>query len=137
MRENDKRGRHTTTYREILPLPGGALIFDTPGLREIQIWGDGESLAEVFPDIEELTAQCRFRDCRHDAEPGCAVQAAIAEGTLDERRLDHYRQLAAELDALTVLQNRRVQILEKRALRKVHHDFELRSKAKRRGLSSG
>jgi ribosome biogenesis GTPase len=137
VRDNDKRGRHTTTYREILPLPGGALIFDTPGLREIQIWGDGESLADVFPDIEELTAQCRFRDCRHDAEPGCAVQAAIASGALDERRLDHYRQLAGELAELSEKQNRRTQILEKRALRKVHHDFELRSKAKRRGLSSG
>lgn len=137
VRDTDKRGRHTTTYREILPLPGGALIFDTPGLREIQIWGDGESLADVFPDLEELTAHCRFRDCRHESEPGCAVREAIANGTLDERRLTHYRQLAAELDELSRQQDRRAQILEKRALRKVHHDFEVRSKAKRRGLSNG
>ena len=137
VRENDKRGRHTTSYREILPLPSGALIFDTPGLREIQIWGDGESLSDVFPDLEELTAKCRFRDCRYESEPGCAVQEAIASGALDERRLAHYRQLAAELDELAQLQNRRAQILEKRALRNVHRDFEARSKAKRRGLSSG
>lgn len=137
VRENDRRGRHTTTYREILPLPGGALIMDSPGLREIQIWGDGESLSDVFPDLEELAARCRFRDCRHEAEPGCAVQEAIRSGTLEERRLDHYRQLAAELDALAVRQNRRSQILEKRALRSVHQDFEARTKAKRRGLSSG
>lgn len=137
VRETDRRGRHTTSYREIIPLPGGALIFDNPGLREIQIWGDGESLDEVFPDIAALTAQCRFRDCRHESEPGCAVQAAIEAGTLEERRLEHYRQLEAELAELSVKQTRRSQILEKRALRKVHQDFEARTKAKRRGLSSG
>ncbi len=136
VRESDRRGRHTTSYRELLPLPGGALLLDTPGLREIQIWGDGESLDEVFPDIEALTARCRFRDCRHEAEPGCAVREAIASGALDERRLAHYRQLSAELAELAGRQNRRVQILEKRQHRNVQRDFEARSKAKRRGVSS-
>lgn len=137
VRETDRRGRHTTTYREILPLPGGALILDSPGLREIQIWGDSEQLADVFPDIEELAGQCRFRDCRHDAEPGCAVQEAIRLGELEARRLEHYRQLASELEALADRQSRRAQILEKRALRSVQQEFEVRAKAKRRGLSSG
>ena len=136
VRESDRRGRHTTTYREILPLPGGALILDNPGLREIQLWGDGESLDEVFPDLEELARQCRFRDCRHGQEPGCAVQAAIARGDLDERRLEHYRQLSGELKELADRQTRRTRILEQRALRKVHHDYQHRGKAKQTGRST-
>lgn len=137
VRENDRRGRHTTSYRELLPLPGGALLLDTPGLREIQMWGDGENLDEVFPDIVELAAQCRFRDCGHETEPGCAVQAAMKDGTLETRRLDHYRQLAAELAELARRQSRRAQIIEKRELRGIHHDFIAREKAKQRGRSRG
>lgn len=137
VRENDRRGRHTTTYRELLPLPGGALLLDTPGLREVQLWGEGETLAEVFPDVVELAAQCRFRDCRHESEPGCAVQAALTTGALEGRRLDHYRQLSAEMDQLVERQARRAQILGKRELRGVHHDYVARSKAKQRGRSSG
>ena len=137
VRETDRRGRHTTTYREILPLPGGALVFDNPGLREIQIWGDGESLADVFPDIAALAARCRFRDCTHGVEPGCAVQAAIAEGSLEERRWMHYRQLAAELDELADRQTRRKQILSKLALRRAQHSEGARVKAKRRVSGSG
>lgn len=96
----DGRGRHTTTRRELLPLPGGALLLDTPGLREVGLWlGDGE-LGGLFPEIEALAGGCRFRDCTHEREPGCAVRAAVDAGELDAARLASFRQLAAEQAAL-------------------------------------
>jgi ribosome biogenesis GTPase len=95
-RESDGRGRHTTTQRNLLRLDGGACLIDTPGMRELKLTGDEDVGEIVFADIESLAADCRFRDCRHEAEPGCAVQAAIAAGTLDPERLAHQRKLAAE-----------------------------------------
>lgn len=91
----DSRGRHTTTHRELILLPGGGLVIDTPGMREIQLPEVG-GVEEAFDDIEELAAQCRFTDCRHDREPGCAVREAIAAGRLEARRLDSFRTLARE-----------------------------------------
>jgi len=96
VRERDRKGRHTTTHRELFQLPGGALLLDTPGLRELRVWDLADGLRQAFPDIEELAATCRFRDCQHDVEPGCAVLAAVAGGTLAPERLASFRKLRAE-----------------------------------------
>jgi len=99
VRQTDSRGRHTTTHRALIRLPGGACLIDTPGMRELKLTGE-EDLAEGgFDDIEALAANCRFRDCQHEREPGCAVQAALAAGQLDPDRLAHYRKLQDELAA--------------------------------------
>jgi ribosome biogenesis GTPase / thiamine phosphate phosphatase len=92
----DGRGRHTTTHRELLRLPCGALLIDTPGLRELGLWDAGEGLSSTFRDVEELAASCRFGDCQHDSEPGCAVHAALAKGRLTAERLESYRKLERE-----------------------------------------
>ena len=102
MRESDQRGQHTTTHRELIELPGGALLIDTPGLRELQLWSDGSGLEAAFDDVGSLAAACRFTDCGHGNEPGCAVRAAIAEGRLEEARLGSYLKLQAELRALEI-----------------------------------
>jgi ribosome biogenesis GTPase / thiamine phosphate phosphatase len=91
------RGRHTTTTRELVRIPGGALLIDTPGMREIQLWTDDEGLGLPFKDIEELAARCQFADCSHEREPGCAVQAAVSGGILDARRLESYLKLRREI----------------------------------------
>ena len=96
VRASDSRGRHTTTSRELFALPGGALMIDTPGLRELQLWGAAEGVEQTFGDIEELAAQCKFGNCGHTTEPGCAVQAAIADGRLDAERLENQRKLERE-----------------------------------------
>lgn len=96
VREDDSRGRHTTTRRELLNLPGGGLVIDTPGLRELQLWGDPDKLQGVFSDIEELALQCRFRDCTHVNEPGCAVNAAVEDGTIDLDRYESFLKLRRE-----------------------------------------
>jgi ribosome biogenesis GTPase len=93
----DGAGRHTTTRRELVLLPGGGLIVDNPGMREVHLWLADEGLREVFADVTELVAQCRFRDCRHEREPGCAVQEALASGALDPERWASYRELEREL----------------------------------------
>jgi ribosome biogenesis GTPase / thiamine phosphate phosphatase len=99
VRENDSRGRHTTTHRSLIPLPDGACLIDTPGMRELKLTGE-EELGDIqaFADIEALADGCRFRDCQHGREPGCAVQAAIAAGDLDEDRWRRYLKLAAEIE---------------------------------------
>ena len=91
----DGTGRHTTTFRQLIALPGGAVVIDTPGMRELQL--DSGDLAQTFADIEEFAAECRFGDCNHDCEPGCAVNQAIAEGRLDADRLASYKKLQIEL----------------------------------------
>ena len=96
VRESDHKGRHTTTGRELFQMPGGALLLDTPGLRELRVWDLGEGLGHAFPEIGELSAACRFRDCQHDVEPGCAVLAAVEQGTLDADRLASFQKLRAE-----------------------------------------
>jgi ribosome biogenesis GTPase len=96
VRGSDSRGRHTTTSRELFALPGGALLIDTPGLRELQLWGASEGVEHTFSDIEELAGQCKYGDCGHTSEPGCAVQAAIAEGCLDADRVESQRKLQRE-----------------------------------------
>lgn len=97
VRDSDGRGRHTTTYRELVPLPYGGALIDTPGMRELQLWAGQESLDTAFSDIAEFAVQCRFRDCAHGGDDGCAVQAAVLDGTLDEARWESYRKLQAEI----------------------------------------
>ncbi|MGA2739473.1 MAG: ribosome small subunit-dependent GTPase A [Bryobacteraceae bacterium] len=97
VREGDSRGRHTTTYRELLPLPQGGALIDTPGMRELQLWADQDSLDSAFAEIAALAAECRFRDCSHGVEAGCAVQAAIETGELEAGRWESYRKLRAEI----------------------------------------
>lgn len=96
VRESDRKGRHTTTRRHLFQLPGGALLMDTPGLRELRVWELDEGLTHAFPEIDELASQCRFRDCRHESEPGCAVLEAVAQATLDPDRLASFKKLQAE-----------------------------------------
>jgi ribosome biogenesis GTPase len=100
VRATDQRGRHTTTAREIVLLPGGGVLVDTPGLRAVTLWLADEGLRRAFRDIEALAPECRFRDCAHDRDAGCAVQAAVARGEIDAARVEHYRQLDAELDTV-------------------------------------
>ena len=99
VRSSDHKGRHTTTRRELFQIDGGALLLDTPGLRELRVWELGEGLHQAFPEIEDLARQCRFHDCRHDGEPGCAVLEAVEAGTLDPDRLASFRKLQAEAAA--------------------------------------
>lgn len=99
VRRQDARGRHTTTHRALSTLPQGACLIDTPGMRELKLTGEEHVAEQVFDDIETLASDCRFRDCRHQAEPGCAVRAALAEGRLDPQRLAHFLKLLAERDA--------------------------------------
>ncbi|MBV6755470.1 ribosome small subunit-dependent GTPase A [Rhodococcus opacus] len=96
VREGDNKGRHTTAHRELLPLPSGGALIDTPGLRGVGMWDAADGIDKTFPEIEELAAQCRFADCSHETEPGCAVLEAVAGGALPERRLASYRKLIRE-----------------------------------------
>lgn len=100
VRAGDGKGRHTTTSRELVPLPGGAVLMDTPGVRGFGIFDAEDGMEEMFGDLEELFGQCRFSDCAHGREPGCAVQAALADGVLAERRWASYLKLQRELAAL-------------------------------------
>ncbi|QKW10011.1 ribosome small subunit-dependent GTPase A [Streptomyces sp. NA04227] len=95
-RDVDNKGRHTTTTRNLLVLPGGGVLIDTPGLRGVGLWDAGHGVGQVFSEIEDLGARCRFHDCAHEAEPGCAVLAAVEDGSLPVRRLDSYRKLMRE-----------------------------------------
>ena len=118
VRAHDSRGRHTTTARELIAVPTGGWIVDTPGLRELQLWADEESAAAVFDDITALAQDCRFRDCAHAGEPGCAVRAAVADGRLDAGRLASYEKLARELQHMAARQDavrRHAENLKRRA----------------------
>lgn len=95
-RDTDGKGRHTTTTRNLLVLPGGGVLIDTPGLRGVGLWDAGQGVGQVFAEIEELAGECRFHDCAHGSEPGCAVLAALEDGSLPERRLESYRKLLRE-----------------------------------------
>lgn len=114
VRASDDRGRHTTTHRELFLTPEGALVIDTPGMRELAVWDAEESLSEAFSDIEELAESCQFRDCRHQREPGCAVRGAVAEGGLPEERLESYLKLQREQTALKSRQDELARLQEKR-----------------------
>ena len=112
-------GRHMTSHRQLVQLPDGGMIIDTPGLREAQLWEGDEALAGVFDDIERLVSRCRFNDCRHASEPGCAVKAAMADGTLDPERLASYRKLQRELRAIAARNDARLRIEERRKWKQI------------------
>lgn len=119
IREDDGKGRHTTTSRHLVRLPGGALLIDTPGTRELALWGDGDGDAtrSAFAEIDALAARCRFQDCAHEGEPGCAVRAAIESGELDGERLDSLKKLEREMERLAVKQGERAHWEERRKVR--------------------
>jgi len=102
VRETDSKGRHTTTYREMILLPTGGIVIDTPGMREIQMWTVDEGVETAFRDIEELVSSCRFGDCSHHNEPDCAIQEAIESGVLDIKRFERYLKLQGEKDQLSL-----------------------------------
>ena len=114
----DGRGRHTTTRRELVRLPGGALLLDTPGMRELQLWADEGALDETFADVAELAVRCRFSDCSHEREPGCAVRAALGDGSLAQARWESYRKLQRELRALALKQDARLRSEERKEWRR-------------------
>jgi ribosome biogenesis GTPase / thiamine phosphate phosphatase len=114
IREDDGRGRHTTTHRELVLLPGGGLILDTPGMRELGLWDAETGVGASFEDVEELFGDCRFTDCSHEREPGCAVQAALAGGTLEGGRWESYVKLQRELAHLERKGDPRAQAAERK-----------------------
>jgi ribosome biogenesis GTPase len=120
IRESDDRGKHTTSTRELFLLPGGGLLLDTPGLRELQLWEGDSALSRTFGDIEEIAAGCRFRDCRHQTEPGCAVREAVARGTLETKRLESFHKLEKELAHMARKQDRLAQLAEQRRWKRIH-----------------
>ncbi len=135
VREADGRGRHTTTYRELIFLSGGAMVIDTPGLRRFQSWAETEIIEKTFEDIESLAAQCRFRDCRHQDEPGCAVRQAIETGVMDMARFDNYRKLMKEQKYLEERKDDASRRQTQRAFdKKIHKILKEREQMKRKGL---
>ena len=134
VRASDSRGRHTTTSRELFVMPSGALIIDTPGLRELQLWNAAEGLTQTFADVDELAGQCRFTDCQHQNEPGCAVQGALSEGGLAADRLESWRKLQREQEFLvrktdpeiSAAQKKRIKI----SMRQVREKYQKRDKGK-------
>jgi ribosome biogenesis GTPase len=122
VRSGDDRGRHATTHRELVPLAGGALVIDTPGLRLPRLWEQAAGLRSVFADVETLAARCRFRDCRHQGEPGCAVAAAIADGRLDPDRLVGMERLAREEAWLASRRDERARSERKAVAKRIHRE---------------
>jgi ribosome biogenesis GTPase len=112
-------GRHMTSHRQLVQLPQGGMIIDTPGLREAQLWEGEEALVNIFEDIEVLALTCRFSDCAHASEPGCAIKAALATGTLDAGRFQSYRKLQRELRAVAAKTDARIRIEERRKWKQV------------------
>jgi ribosome biogenesis GTPase len=116
----DGKGRHTTTHRELVQLPGGGVLIDTPGLRGVGMWIADDGVAQTFPEIEALLDRCRFNDCRHVTEPGCAVLAAVADGSLPQRRLDSWRKLGREAEWIAARHDSRLQRERSRQWRRIH-----------------
>ncbi|HOP07887.1 MAG TPA: ribosome small subunit-dependent GTPase A [candidate division Zixibacteria bacterium] len=135
VRHGDGRGRHTTTYRELIRFPDGGMVIDTPGMREIHAWEDQEGLRKTFADIEELAVNCRFADCSHRGEPGCAVMSAIESGDLTEERYQSYLRLEKEMNHLRQRQNERERRAADRAFgKKIKRYKEEHERLKRRGM---
>jgi ribosome biogenesis GTPase len=122
IREDDSRGRHTTTHRELFAMPSGALLIDTPGIRSLEVAGADEGVETAFDDIAELATQCRFSDCGHGSEPGCAIRRAIDDATLDAGRLASYRKLERELAFAERREDPRARAAEAKRWRQIHLD---------------
>jgi len=116
----DGKGRHTTTHRELMPLPGGGVLIDTPGLRGVGMWIADDGVAQTFPEIESLVDECRFSDCAHVTEPGCAVLAAVEEGSLPQRRLDSWRKLGREAEWIASRSDWRLRQERAKAWKQIH-----------------
>jgi len=119
VRTADQRGRHTTTGRELFMLPNGALVVDTPGMRELQLWADEDALSMTFEEVEGFAEECRFRDCQHESEPGCAVQEALASGQLSEARFESYLKQRKELRYLNSKKDTHARIEEHRRVKQL------------------
>ena len=118
----DGKGRHTTTSRQLIVLPGGGVVIDTPGLRELGLWDADEGLERTFADIGSLARECAFRDCGHVSEPGCAVREAIEEGALPEERFASYRKLEREREFTARRQDKALELAEKKRWKRIHLD---------------
>ena len=132
VREGDQKGRHTTTEREMVLIPDAGLIIDTPGLRELQLWEGDEGLADAFPEIAELAARCRFTNCAHETEPGCAVRSALASAALDEARFQNYLKLKREIAHFDSRRDVRVQSEQRRKTKQLTKNLRDRLREKGR-----
>lgn len=126
-RADDDEGRHTTTHRQLIQLPGGGMIIDTPGIRELQLWDSG-GIDEAFSDVEELAGTCRFNDCSHNTEPGCAVKAALASGELSSDRYGSWLKLQRELRAIAIRHDARLRREERRRWQQISKDARTRTR---------
>lgn len=124
VRAGDDRGRHTTTHRELFLLPGGGVVIDTPGMRELQLWTDEGALDRAFSDVEALAGRCRFSDCAHASEPGCAVRAALERGDLPLERFESFCKQQRELRHLHLKQDRNAQQREKARWKSIHKNLD-------------
>lgn len=131
IREHDERGQHTTRHRELILMPNGSMVLDTPGMRELQLWDVEEGVETAFEDIEELAAKCHFSDCKHQTEPRCAVGEALESGALDAARFENYLKMQRELDHLARRQDQLAQRIEKNRWKKLSKMAVERSKSKR------
>lgn len=128
VRDGDDRGRHTTTSRQLVVLPGGALAIDTPGMRELALWAADTGVSRAFEDVEAIAARCRFHDCSHLQEPGCAVQAALAKGELSAERLWSYQKLQRELAHQARREDHHLALAEKQRWKRIHVEARRNSK---------
>lgn len=124
VRETDSRGRHTTTHRELILLPEGWLIMDLPGLRELQLWAGEKGIDRTFEEIAALAAECHFRDCRHEGEPGCAVGQALADETLDPTRFRNFTKMRREVEHLEREQDTLARLEQKRQWKNIHKEMK-------------
>jgi ribosome biogenesis GTPase len=132
VRRRDEKGRHTTTSGRLIPLPEGGAVVDTAGLRELQLWEAEEGIGAVFEEIEQAAARCRFRDCAHEAEPGCAVRDAVASGAVTAERLESWRKLRRELDRAAVKEDKVLEAQKKRKWKQASRALRRRIDEKRR-----
>jgi len=131
VRADDARGRHTTSGRQLVPLPGGGLLLDTPGIRELALWDDGAGLAAAFLDVETTAAGCRFSDCTHERQPGCAIEAAVVSGALPADRVASWQKLIREERHQAVEQDALARRAERRRWTVIGRAGAARAKAKR------
>lgn len=119
VREKDSKGRHTTTRRQLIAIPGGGLLIDTPGMRELQLWSSEEGMVDVYADFNELAEECHFSDCTHTSEIGCAITAAVEDGRIDESRYKSYLKLRKELNYLNEKQSQKGQYNKKKSFKEI------------------
>lgn len=132
IRAGDDRGRHATTQRQLIQLPQGGMLLDTPGMRELQLWEGRQGLSETFEDIESLARLCRFRDCSHQTEPDCAVQEALGQGQLDEGRWGSYQKLQREIRHSETRRDQKAALAEKQRIKRLHRHYREHIQQRRR-----